>query len=71
MNEKTKGRGRPKSPDSLTERILVRLEKAQKTALAEYTKQTGLGPESTVVRLILIEKLRQEGFLRDTKRRSP
>jgi hypothetical protein len=58
-----RGKGRPKADVPLDERILVRFDKTTRQALEEYSKRTGAGAAATAVRMVVIEKLRADGFL--------
>lgn len=56
-------RGRPKSPNRMEARILVRLDSKTLASLGEHARRTGVGAESTAARIIIVEKLRKEGLL--------
>jgi hypothetical protein len=58
-----RSRGRPRIDTPLGERVLVRFDDITRKALDEYVRRTGVGADSTAVRMIVIEKLRAEGLL--------
>lgn len=56
--EKSK-RGRPPAAVPLKVRMLVRFDEATAADLAAYSAQTGIGSESTAVRVLAMEGLRR------------
>lgn len=57
-------RGRPPKDDALGDRVLVRFDSKTKGALDQYVKRSGAGGAATAIRIIVTEKLRDEGLLK-------
>jgi len=59
-----RGRGRPALVEGLDFRVLVRLDKRAREALAKYSKTTtGIGSDSTAARVLIIDGLKKAGLL--------
>ena len=64
-NEKAKrGRGRPKLAFPLTVRMLIRMDTPTGDAIKKFAAKFGDGRDATAARMILMERLRSEGFLK-------
>lgn len=64
MAKKKRERGRPTADNPLSERVLVRMDARTKEALGEFARRSGAAADATALRIIAIERLRQEGLLK-------